>query len=234
MRQNFTLSPEPDFCSSPIIIDYTLVPAGLCIRGEIWTGQETTFTAPCPKCGRTGVASDLQDDKQIIIHHGRIVGDRLEGVDYCEFLNSTYLPPHNDRHIEDYGGLMEVASNKVRNELSNSRTSKVVAIIDKKTQVDTACGALTSAGFTNDMIEVFCGLEGERDLDLKGESHGFLQHIKRKLQHFMPMQGLAIDRYERALLAGHCVIQVRTDSNNYELAHEILSSGGYFINFYGV
>jgi hypothetical protein len=81
---------------------------------------------------------------------------------------------------------------------------------------------------------VFCGLEGEHDLDLKGESLGYLQHIKRKLQHFMQMQGLAMDRYERALLAGHCVIQVRTDFNSHEQAHEILrSSDGHFINFYG-
>jgi hypothetical protein len=63
--------------------------------------------------------------------------------------------------------------------------------------VDTACAALTSAGFTNDMIEVFCGLEGEHGLDLKGELHGYLHHVKRKLQHFMLAQGLAMDRYEQ-------------------------------------
>jgi hypothetical protein len=129
---------------------------------------------------------------------------------------------------------MEDASNKEGEEFSNYRTSKVVAIIDDKAQADTACAALTSAGFTKDMIEVFCGLEGAHELDLEGESHDYLQHVKRKLQHFMLMQGLAMDRYERALLDGHCVIQVRTDSNSREQAHEILkSSGAHFINFFG-
>ncbi len=129
---------------------------------------------------------------------------------------------------------MEDAPNKEGKEFSNHRTSQVVAIIDDKAQVDSASAALTSAGFTNDMIEVFCGLEGAHDLDLEGESHDYLQHVKRKLQHFMQMQGVQMDRYERALLTGHCVIQVRTDSNCREQAHEILkSSGGHFINFYG-
>ena len=117
---------------------------------------------------------------------------------------------------------------------SNYRTSKVVAIFDGKAEVGTACAALTSAGVSDDMIEVFCGLEGAHDLDLEGESHDYLQHVKRKLQHFMQMQGLQMDRYERALLAGHCVIQVHTDSNSREQAHEILkSSSAHFINFYG-
>ena len=82
------------------------------------------------------------------------------------------------------------------------------------------------------MIEVFCGLEGEHDLDLKGESHGYLHHVKRKLEHFMLVQSLEMDRYERALLEGHCVIQVHTDSTSREQAHEILkSSSGHFIHY---
>ena len=129
---------------------------------------------------------------------------------------------------------MENVPSKEEKEFPSYITSKVVAIIDDKAQVETACAALTSAGFTNDMIEVFCGLEGEHDLDLKGESHGYLHHLKRKLVHFMQMQSLAMDRYERALLTGHCVIQVHTDSNSWKQAHEILkSSSGHFIYFYG-
>ena len=126
------------------------------------------------------------------------------------------------------------APNKEGKEFFNDRTSKVVAIIDDKAQADNAYAALTSAGFTDDMIEVFCGLEGEHDLDLKGEWHGYLHHVKRKLEHFVLMQGLEMDRYERALLEGHCVIQVDTDPNSREQAHEILkSSGGHFITYYG-
>lgn len=129
---------------------------------------------------------------------------------------------------------MEDAPNEEGKKFVNDRTSKVVAIIDDKAQADTVCAALTSAGFTSDMIEVFCGLEGEHDLDLKGASHGYLHHVKRRLHHFMLMEGLEMDRYEEALLTGHCIIQVFTDSDSQEQAHEILkSSGGHFINYYG-
>jgi len=43
--------------STQSIMDYTTVPVGLRIEGQIWTGQATTVTAPCPKCGRIGVVS---------------------------------------------------------------------------------------------------------------------------------------------------------------------------------
>ena len=70
------------------IIDYTTVPSGLHIKGKIWTGQATTVTALCPKCGRIGVVSVKQHDKQIIVHRGRATGQRLQGIDYCELLIS--------------------------------------------------------------------------------------------------------------------------------------------------
>jgi hypothetical protein len=47
--------------STHSIVDYTTVPVGLHIEGLIWTGQATTVTAICPKCGRIGVVSIIQD-----------------------------------------------------------------------------------------------------------------------------------------------------------------------------
>jgi hypothetical protein len=70
------------------IVDYTTVPLGLHIEGQIWTGQATTVTAICPKCGRIGVLSVKQHDKQIIVHRGRATGERLQGIDYCQLLIS--------------------------------------------------------------------------------------------------------------------------------------------------
>jgi hypothetical protein len=66
------------------IIDYTTVPLGLHIEGRIWTGQATTVTALCPKCGRVGVYSAIQGNKRIIVHQGRATANRLQGIDYCE------------------------------------------------------------------------------------------------------------------------------------------------------
>ena len=130
--------------------------------------------------------------------------------------------------------LMEVTPHKKHREFHEFGTSKVVGVIDDKAKVDAARVALTSIGITDAMIEVFCGLEGERNLDLKGESHGFLDHIRRIYEHFLLVDGLHMDRYEKELLAGHCVIQVYTsDSEAREQAKDLLkASGAHFINAY--
>jgi hypothetical protein len=77
--------------STQSIMDYTTVPVGLRIEGLIWTGQATTVTAICPKCGRIGVFSIIHNNKRITVHSGRITGDRLVGIDYCELVIS--VPP---------------------------------------------------------------------------------------------------------------------------------------------
>lgn len=129
---------------------------------------------------------------------------------------------------------MEVTRNKKRREFHEFGTSKVVGVIDDKAKVDAARVALTSIGITNAMIEVFCGREGERDLDLKGESHGFLDHLSRIFEHVRSVDGAHMDRYEKELLEGHCVIQVYTsDSEAREQAKVLLkASGAHFINAY--
>lgn len=73
--------------STQMIVDYTTVPSGLRIEGQIWTGQATTFTAMCPKCGRVGVTSALHHNRRIMVHRGRATGNKLEGTDYCELLS---------------------------------------------------------------------------------------------------------------------------------------------------
>ena len=78
--------------STQRVVDYTEVPSGLHIKGQIWTGQATTVTALCPKCGRIGVVSVMQNDKRITVHRGSITGDRLVGIDYCELLISITDP----------------------------------------------------------------------------------------------------------------------------------------------
>ena len=129
---------------------------------------------------------------------------------------------------------MEVTLNKKRSGFHEFGTSKVVGVIDDKSKADAARVALTSIGITDAVIEVFCGLEGERNLDLKGESHGFLDHISRIVEHSRLVDGSHMDRYEKELLAGHCVIQVYTsDSEAREQAtHLLKASGAHFINAY--
>lgn len=84
--------------STQSIIDYTTVPLGLRIEEQIWTGQATTVTALCPKCGRIGVDYVMQNDKRIMVHQGPATGDRLEGIDYCELLISIPVDTALDEH----------------------------------------------------------------------------------------------------------------------------------------
>jgi len=125
--------------------------------------------------------------------------------------------------------------NQKQASLADLCTSKVVGIIDDQNQVEAAQAALVAAGFADHLIEVFCALEGERELDLRGEHHGFLHHLNCKLHHFQLLEGRLMDGYEKALLAGQCVIQVHTDPFCWEDAHQALkASGARFINFYGL
>lgn len=64
------------------LIDYTAVPAGEIVEGNLWTGQSTASTAICPKCGRIGVTSRGKRSR-VIVHSGFIDGKTLVGVDYC-------------------------------------------------------------------------------------------------------------------------------------------------------
>ena len=82
--------------STQSIMDYTTVPVGLRVEGRIWTGHATTVTALCPKCGRIGVVSVRQDDYRITVHRGRVTGNWLVGIDYCEFLISVPLLARKD------------------------------------------------------------------------------------------------------------------------------------------
>ena len=65
------------------IVDYTSVPVGLIIRGQLWTGGTTTSTATCPRCGRIGVISSRQEHRRVVVHTGRVDGNTLVGIDYC-------------------------------------------------------------------------------------------------------------------------------------------------------
>ena len=112
MGEHLHIPRKTDLSNTQCIMNYTTVPAGLCIRGEMWTGQATTFTDLCPKCGRIGVASVVQNDKRIMVHRGRVTGNTLEGIDYCELLISVATPPSHDRHLGVYGPLREHAPNK--------------------------------------------------------------------------------------------------------------------------
>ena len=66
------------------VVDYTNAPVDLIIKGRLWTGQPTSATATCPKCGRIGVTSARLGHRRIVVHTGRVDGNTLVGIDYCD------------------------------------------------------------------------------------------------------------------------------------------------------
>ena len=116
MKEDLNQSPKPSLSGMQSTIDYSTVPAGLCIGGQMWTGQATTFTELCPKCSRVGLVSASLNDTRIMVHRGRVIGDTLEGIDYCELSISTYQQPHADHHTKEYERLVEATRNKGRKE----------------------------------------------------------------------------------------------------------------------
>lgn len=79
----------PGVATDARMMDHTAIPAGIRIEGVVWTGQPTTFTALCPRCGLVRIASALQNNERIIVHRGRAGGGILEGVNYCKFIASV-------------------------------------------------------------------------------------------------------------------------------------------------
>jgi hypothetical protein len=69
--------------ATQMMMDYTLVPEGITVVGQLWTGQTTELTATCPKCGRIGVRSSGKSGQSILVHTGRTNGRTLEAIDYC-------------------------------------------------------------------------------------------------------------------------------------------------------
>lgn len=88
---------------------------------------------------------------------------------------------------------------------------KVVTIFDEPNAMEAAVKDLRANGIQDEEIEAFCGHEGEKRLDFTGARHGVLATILRSLQHIGPDRTY-LERYERHLAEGHCMVMVSVDS----------------------
>ena len=84
---------------------------------------------------------------------------------------------------------------------------KLVSVFDTEEKMNAAVGELRINGFSDDVIEAFCGFEGEKRLDFSGEAHGFWTSLLRNVQHVGPDRTY-LERYEQALGEGHCMVMV--------------------------
>jgi hypothetical protein len=118
--------------------------------------------------------------------------------------------------------------------LLNYYQDRVVAVFDSQSNLQTAIDELISSGFAQ-LFDAVCGTAGARLIDFSGENRGYLARMSHALHH-MTVEGDYMDRYERELQAGHCIITVETKSDERrERAQEILHThGAHFINHFGV
>jgi len=114
-------------------------------------------------------------------------------------------------------------------------TNKLIGAIVDAPHAQAAIEALNVAGFAEDQVDMLCGLEGARRLDVNGKEHGVLARLYRFIEGFGDMEHNHLKRYEQELLAGHFVIAVKArDKESREQARQIVKAhDGYFINFYG-
>ena len=99
---------------------------------------------------------------------------------------------------------------------------KLASVFDSEEAMNAAVDELKENGFSADVIEAFCGLEGEHRMDFTGADHGFWSSILRNVQHVGPDRTY-LDRYERHLHDGHCMVLVSvTNQVKKERAARIL------------
>jgi hypothetical protein len=114
-------------------------------------------------------------------------------------------------------------------------TNKLIGVMTDAPQAKAAREALHGAGFAEDGVDLLCGPEGARRLDVSGTAHGGLARLYRFIEGFGDMEHPHLQRYEQELLAGHCVLTVEArDHERREQARQIMTThDGYFVNFYG-
>ena len=108
---------------------------------------------------------------------------------------------------------------------------RLVAVLECCADGEAAAAALVSAGFT-EAVDVHCGPADAQRIDFDGTEHGPLARLSHAL-HQLTVEGSHMQHYE--LLAGHCVIMVRTkDADERQRALAIVNAnGGHFINQFG-
>lgn len=99
---------------------------------------------------------------------------------------------------------------------------KLVSVFEDPDKVVEAVDELKGAGFTMDDIEAFCGWKNEKGREFEGTRPGIWDSILHAGRHIGPARTY-IERYERSLQDGHCIIMVKvTKKNRKERAADIL------------
>ncbi len=88
---------------------------------------------------------------------------------------------------------------------------KLVSIFPTREAMHAAVAELRENGFSDDVIDAFCGAEGEKRIDFSGAEHGIWARFLRSVQHIGPDRTY-LERYERHLHDGHCMVMVSVNN----------------------
>ncbi len=84
---------------------------------------------------------------------------------------------------------------------------KVLGVFDAAENVKAAIEALKAKNYTDKDIDVFCGEEGERQIDFSGKRHGILASFVRSIQQ-LSAERIFLEQYQKELHAGHFLLAV--------------------------
>lgn len=118
--------------------------------------------------------------------------------------------------------------------LLNYGRARLVAVFDSPSGLQSAIEQLTEAGLAK-LFDAQCGIAGARLIDFSGENHGYLGSLSHSLHH-LTVEGEYMDRYERELQAGRCIITVQTHGleDRNRILDILKNSGGHYINHFGL
>lgn len=113
-------------------------------------------------------------------------------------------------------------SHPTHDEFATYPLHKLVSVFSTSEEMDAALEELNANGFSADVIEAYCGIEsGRRNLAERAKA-GIWDSFLTAIHHLGPDRTY-IERYERHLDEGHCVIMVTvTNKLRKERAARIL------------
>lgn len=99
---------------------------------------------------------------------------------------------------------------------------KLVSVFENPDEAVAAVAELQANGFKMEDIEAFCGWENKNERRVAGARPGIWDAFLHAARHVGPSR-IYIERYERHLQAGHCIILVKvTKKERKHRAAEIL------------
>jgi len=108
------------------------------------------------------------------------------------------------------------------NDFATYPIHKLVSVFEDPAKVGAAIDELRAHGFVMDDIEAFCGWNSENEQSFEGARPGVWDTIVNAGRHVGPARTY-IERYERNLQDGHCIIMVAVSKEERkQLAAEIL------------